>query len=77
MDCEASYVGQTSRQLKTQISEHHNHIPRKTSISSMITDNRLQHDHEFDWDNVRILDRERHFKRLTSKILHIETQKMS
>jgi len=27
-NCDASYVGQTSRQLKTRISEHRNHINR-------------------------------------------------
>jgi len=31
-DCDASYVGQTGRQLKTRISEHKNHINRNTSV---------------------------------------------
>lgn len=33
-----SYVGQTDRQLRTRISEHRNHIGRKTSIHSVIID---------------------------------------
>ena len=40
-DCEASYVGQTGRQLHTRISEHRNHIRRKTISYLIITDHRL------------------------------------
>ena len=69
--------GANKSTIKDTDLKHHNYIPRKTSISLVITDHRLQHDHKFDWDNVWILDRERHFKRLTSKMLHIETQEMS
>jgi len=32
IDCDASYVGQTSRCLKTHISEHRNHINRTLNI---------------------------------------------
>ena len=46
-DCDASYVGQTSRQLKTRIAEHHNHIRHKASARSVITDHRLHHNHDF------------------------------
>jgi len=35
-DCDASYVGQTGRQLKTRISEHKNHIKWKTSTHSVL-----------------------------------------
>ncbi|KYM98107.1 hypothetical protein ALC62_11196 [Cyphomyrmex costatus] len=34
-DCDASYVGQTSRQLKTRITEHRNHIRHNTSTRSV------------------------------------------
>jgi len=38
MDCNASYVGQTGRLLKTRIAEHKNHINSKTTAHSLITD---------------------------------------
>jgi len=37
-NCEATYVGQTKRQLKTRIAKHRNHIKRNTSTHSVITD---------------------------------------
>ncbi|XP_071638462.1 uncharacterized protein [Temnothorax longispinosus] len=75
-DCDASYVGQTCRQLKTRISEHRSHINRNSSSHSVITDHRIHNDHEFDWDNVKILDRERYYhKRLISEVLHIKQQR--
>jgi len=77
-DCEASYVGQTSRQLHTHILEHRNHIRRNMFSHSVIIDHRLQFDHEFDWDKAQVLDIERNYnKRLTSEILYIKIQKRS
>ena len=45
-NCDASYVGQTSRQLKTRITEHRNHIRHNISVRSVITKHRLQYDHD-------------------------------
>jgi len=59
------------RKIKTRIAEHRNHINRNTIAQSVITD-RLRHDHEFDWTNVKILDIERYLnKRLTSEMYQI------
>jgi len=55
-NCDASYVGQTGRQLKTRITEHRNHIRHNTSVRSVITEHR--YDRDFQWDNVNILDEE-------------------
>ena len=75
-NCDASYVGQTGRQLKTKITEHRNHIRHKTSVRSVITKHRLQCN--FQWNNVQILDEELSYrKRLISKMLHIKKQKNS
>ncbi|KYN09170.1 hypothetical protein ALC57_18725 [Trachymyrmex cornetzi] len=57
-NCDATYVGQASRQLKSRISEHRNHIRHNASTRSVITEHRLQHGHEFQWDNVEIFDEE-------------------
>jgi len=71
-------VGQTSRQVKTRISEHRNHINRNTTTQSVITEHRLQFKHDFDWENVEILDSERFLgKRLISEMMFIKRQKNS
>jgi len=70
------YVGQSGRQLKIKLIEHRNHIHRNTSTHSVITDHRLQHNHEFDWNNVVILDSECNYKkRLMSEMIYIKRQK--
>jgi len=72
-NCEATYVGQMKRQLKTRI-EHRNHIKRNTSTHSVIADHRIS-DHEFDWNNVEILDVKRNLnKRLISEMINIKSQ---
>ncbi|XP_018361384.1 PREDICTED: uncharacterized protein LOC108760084 [Trachymyrmex cornetzi] len=77
-NCDASYVGQTDRQLKTRISEHRNHIRHNASTLSVITEHRLQYGHEFQWDNIEILDEEPCYrKRLVSEMLNIKRQKNS
>ncbi|KAM0737118.1 hypothetical protein ACS0PU_000211 [Formica fusca] len=75
-DCDASYVGQTKRQLNTRILEHKNHIRRNTSNHSVITDHRMNFNHNYDWDGVKILDNEPQLcRRLISEILYIKRQK--
>ena len=75
-DCDASYVGQTGRKLKTRIAEHRNHIRYNTSARSVITEHRRQLDHEFKWDEVEILDEEPSYrKRLVSEMINIKKQK--
>ncbi|XP_070152504.1 uncharacterized protein [Polyergus mexicanus] len=73
-DCNASYVGQTNRLLKTRIAEHKNHIRKNTAQHSVITDHRLDK-HEFAWDEVEVLDEERIYgKRLMSEMIFITRQ---
>jgi len=75
-ECEATYVGQTKRTLGTRIGEHRSHIKRNSAQPSVITDHRLATNHEFDWENVKILDVERNYKkRLISEMIHIKKQK--
>jgi len=73
-NCEATYVGQTKR-LKTRIAEHRNYIKRNTSTHFVITDHRKISDHDFDWNNVEILDVERNLnKSLISEMINIKSQ---
>jgi len=70
-NCYASYVGQTDRRLNTRVSEHRKDINKKTSNYSVVTDHRLEFNHDFDWDNPLILDKEKHYKRLISEMINI------
>lgn len=71
-------MGQTGRQLKTRISEHRNDIRRNDDNISVITDHRINFKHDFDWDNVQILDNERFLaKRLISEMIYIRLQSNS
>ena len=75
-DCNASYVGQTKRQLQTRMKEHINNIKLDSARHSVISAHILNEHHSFDWDNVRILDSEtNYYKRLISEMLHIKEQK--
>jgi len=75
-DCDASYVGQTGRMLKTRVAEHRNSIRRNALSVSVIADHMMQHGHDMDWNNVQILDVERYYhKRLVSEMLHIKRQR--
>jgi len=77
-NCDATYVGQTKRQLRTRIREHKNNIKLDQSKHSVISEHILKFNHSFDWDNVKILDCESKFyKRITSEMIHIKEQKVS
>jgi hypothetical protein len=78
LDCDASYVGQSGRQLNTRVKEHKSHIIRNNPNRSVITEHRLNYGHDFDWENVKILDHEPFYhKRLVSEMLYIKRQKNS
>ncbi|KYQ50966.1 hypothetical protein ALC60_09904, partial [Trachymyrmex zeteki] len=74
-DCDASYVGQTKRQLKTRLHEHVSDINKRSKSPTVITNHRIDQNHNFDWHNVEILDREASYnKRLISEMVHIKRQ---
>jgi len=54
-DCDASYVGQTKRQLKTRLREHKNNI-RHDSKHTVVSEHIVNFNHAFNWENVQILD---------------------
>jgi len=55
-DCDASYMGQTKRKLKTRLNEHIKNIKLDPQKHSVISDHILEHDHSFDWKSIKILD---------------------
>jgi len=74
-DCDVSYVGQTKRQLRTRVKEHHNNNKLDESKHSVISEHILSCNYSFDWNQVKILDTEPNYnKRLISEMLHIKEQ---
>jgi len=76
VNCNASYVGQTKRKLKTRLKEHMKNIRLDDSKHSVITKHMLEYNHTFDWENAKILDYEsNYFKRMIAEMIHIKIQK--
>lgn len=70
--CDAAYIGQSSRQLKTRINEHKKDVKNKSDRSALVQHIRLNNSHNFNFENVKILDIEKNYsKRLISEMLHI------
>jgi len=57
-NCDATYIGQTKRRLSTRVAEYKRDINKKTPNYSVITNHRLEFNHDFDWDNPIMLDKE-------------------
>ncbi len=67
-DCSACYIGETKRALIKRINEHRT----SKKIDSVVNMHMQLLDHEFNWDNVKILDREpNYYKRLISEMIYI------
>ena len=54
-----SYVDQMKRLLKIQrhIKEHRNHINKNTTQRSVVIGHKIEHNHDFYWNNIKILDK--------------------
>ncbi|XP_011687386.1 PREDICTED: uncharacterized protein LOC105449705 [Wasmannia auropunctata] len=77
-DCDATYVGQTKRKLKTRILEHRRNILLDDSKHSVVTNHILESSHTLDWEHATILDSEPNYhKRFVSEMIYIEAQKNS
>jgi len=58
----------------TRIKEHRLNINRPSLSLTAISEHRLE-GHEFDWENVRVLDREPMYKRrMVYEMVHIQQQ---
>jgi len=60
-DCDASYVGQTGRLLKTRVAENRNHARRNAPSVSVIANHVMHHNHDIDWNNVEVPDVEKYY----------------
>jgi len=76
--CDVTYVGQTKRKLNTRTLEHKKDINKKTNNHSVITNHRMEFNHDFEWENPIILDKETHYyRRLISEMIFIKLQNNS
>ena len=75
-NCDACYVGEAKRQLNERLSDHRRDV-RKNNEKTIPTHCR-ENQHSMNWENVKILDREKVYKkRLISEMLFINMQKNS
>lgn len=73
-DCNATYIGQTKRLLRTRITEPKKDIDR-IGTPLVVFCHRLDSNHRVDWKGVSILDTEGSYqKRLISEMIHINRQ---
>jgi len=69
-------VGETKKQLGTRIKEHKRNIKLDPSKYSVISEHIHKFNYLFDWENVKILDKEeKYHKRLVSEMVYIKEQK--
>jgi len=75
LNCEKSYVGQTKRQLQTRVKEHMSDITEKNGLISVISEHRLEKNHDMNWTETTILDIESSYvKRIISEMIYIKRQ---
>jgi len=70
-NCEATYVGQTKRQIKNKNLRTFCRYQEKSDPSSVISNHRINN-YDFNWTDIKILDHEGNYKkRLISQMVHI------
>ena len=66
-DCQATYIGETGRNLSTQLTGH-KQATKKGDVNNHIAEHHLQTKHRIDWDSVtRITYSTDYYQRLTLK----------
>ena len=59
-DCNAVYVGETGRSVRTRKREHADAVKTFNTKISALSQHVMDFDHRIDWDNVKILKSESH-----------------
>ena len=75
MGCNQVYIGQTSRLLERRMYEHKRNIFSSPLQHTAVTKHSLEFDHSFDFNNVKIVDKETHLnQRILLETLHMIKQ---
>lgn len=73
--CELSYIGQTSRNLKGRLASHKSDC-RRGLHSCALAEHVINLGHSMNWNNIEILDRaDSYYKRILLEMLHINSEK--
>jgi len=68
-------VGQTKRQLRTRLKEHKSDINKNKGLLSVVSNQRLNNDHDMNWNQTEILDIGSSYnKRIVSEMIFIKKQ---
>ena len=71
-DCDADYIGETSKRLDTRLCEHYNSVAIATDGKSALLDHTKAMSHVMDWDSVHTLDHEQsYFPRKIGEVIKI------
>ena len=74
-DCDASYVGQTGRALKTRLTEHQKAVRNADFSSSALAQHAWDNSHRIDWTSICVLGSEPRLpSRLSREAIHIRRQ---
>ena len=77
-DCDASYVGETERALKTHVSEHCRPMEKRDFSASALAQHAWEHDHHIDWTSTCVLGVESHYwSRISREAIYIRRQPSS
>lgn len=72
-NCNSTYIGQTYRRLQTRIHEHKTNISKQSKYHTIVTEHKIDNNHDFKWNSVKILEKEpNNKKRLISEMIHIK-----
>ena len=62
-DCDATYIGHTSKNLKDRVKQHRTATDKGKTIDSGVAEHAWTKHHVIDWQNVKVLDQESQEKR--------------
>lgn len=75
-NCEAKYIGQTRQYLENRIKAHQYSVKGENADKTALTKHAKEEKHQFNFDNVTILDKETNEKRrLIKEMIHIKQEK--
>lgn len=76
LDCPKCYIGTTNQHLCTRMKQHENDVANGKPDKSALAFHSLTHKHKFDFDGVKIVERERNWeRRMLLEEIHIKSNK--